>query len=431
MTEAELRRDARWMLDAGVRAVEPEGLVRTALESTGSAPAQTRVVAIGKAAAAMARGAKQSLGDAFSGGIVIAPAALVEQVPDGYEAFGGGHPEPNAAGVQGAEAIRRLASGLGQDDQLLVLISGGGSALMTLPPSGTTLEDLQQTTRLLLRAGATIQELNAVRKHLDELKGGRLARLASPAKVRALVLSDVVGDPLDVIASGPVSPDATTFADVERIVRSRGVWGSLPVGVRRHLERGFAGEIEDSPTASDPCFETVDAEVIGNNRRAALATLAEAEKRGYRPLLLSTELTGEARQAGGFLASIAREIRRSGHPLKAPACVVAAGETTVNVTGDGLGGRNQELALAAALGLRDEEAVLVAGFGTDGIDGPTDAAGAMAFGSTLRRAEAEGLDAEDYLARNDAYRFFEALHDLILTGPTGTNVMDLSLILVA
>ena len=168
MTEAELRRDARWMLDAGVRAVEPEGLVRTALESTGSAPAQTRVVAIGKAAAAMARGAKQSLGDAFSGGIVIAPAALVEQVPDGYEAFGGGHPEPNAAGVQGAEAIRRLASGLGQDDQLLVLISGGGSALMTLPPSGTTLEDLQQTTRLLLRAGATIQELNAVRKHLDE-----------------------------------------------------------------------------------------------------------------------------------------------------------------------------------------------------------------------------------------------------------------------
>ncbi|MEM1177108.1 MAG: glycerate kinase [Acidobacteriota bacterium] len=439
-----LRSDARAILAAAVAAVEPEALVFEALERRGgsgpedradpsregSARGETHIVAIGKAAPAMARGAHRSLGRRLSGGIVVGPGDLLADVGPEFLTFAGGHPVPNAEGRRGAEAIHALASRLGADDALYVLISGGGSALVTLPPPRVPLEDVRGTTRLLLRAGATIHELNAVRKHLDQLKGGRLARLAAPARVQAWVLSDVVGDPLDVIASGPVSPDPSLFRDVDAILKRYGLWSTLPDSVRRHLEAGLAGEVEESPGPGDPCFASVAASVLGNNRRAADAALREAERRGYGSVLLTTELVGEAREAGGFLAAVAREVRRSGQPIAAPACVLAAGETTVTVEGDGIGGRNQELALAAALALDGTPDVLVAGFGTDGIDGPTDAAGAFATGDSLTRARDLGLDAAHFLSRNDAYRFFQALDDLILTGPTGTNVMDLSLILV-
>lgn len=429
---ARLKDDARAIFECAVGAVEPEALVFQALceKASQDASVRTHVVAIGKASAAMARGAERALRGRLASGIVVGPAALVLEVGEVFETFAGGHPVPNAEGCRGAEAIRRLASSLDVGDELFVLISGGGSALVTLPPDGVALEDVQTTTRQLLRAGATIQELNTVRKHLDGLKGGRLARTAFPARVEALVLSDVVGDPLDVIASGPVTPDPTTFGDVDTILRRYGLWNSLPGAVRRHFEAGLSGATEESPAAWDACFATVSARVLGNNRLAAQAALQEAQRRGFNTLLLTTELVGEARQAGGFLAAVAREIRHSDQPIAVPACVLAAGETTVTVTGDGLGGRNQELALGAALDIAEIPGVLVAGFGTDGIDGPTDAAGAFATGETLGRASALGLDAADFLARNDAYGFFSRLDDLITTGPTGTNVMDLSLILV-
>jgi len=426
-----LRRDALACLRAAVAAVEPEALVRSALAGAGLPEAGGRVtaVAVGKAAVAMARGAKAALGDRLDGGVAVAPEGTGDP-PAGFELFRGGHPVPNDEGVDGARAVRRLAEEAGESDLLLVLISGGGSALMALPPEGVPLADLQATTDLLLKAGATIGELNAVRKHLDQLKGGRLARLASPARVLALVLSDVVGDPLDVIASGPVTPDPTTFAEAASVARRLNAWERLPGSVREELRGGEEGRVAESPKPGDPCFEGVEARIVGNNRLAADAAREEAETRGYRTLLLTTHLTGEAREVGRVLGALARELRASGHPLAPPACLVAAGETTVTVRGGGRGGRNQEVALGAAPVLDGLEGVLVASLGTDGVDGPTDAAGAVADGTTLRRARERGLDPGRALAESDAYPFFQALDDLILTGPTGTNVMDVALVMV-
>ena len=430
MTSPNLRRDALAIFKAAVAAVEPEPLVRKFLAEMGLGAERIHRAASGKAAPAMARGAVAALGDRLAGGIVIAPADHGVELPSTLSTYGGGHPVPNAQGVEGARALRALAEGLGADEVLLCLISGGGSALMTLPPDGVSLAEVQATTRALLHAGATIGELNGVRKHLDQLKGGRLARAAIPARVVALVLSDVVGDRLDVIASGPVTPDPTTFADALEVLERRGVWPQLPATVRGHIQRGVAGQEPESPDASEPCFSRVETHILGNNRRAADAALAEAQQRGYRPLLLTTTLEGEAREAGAFLAAVAREVRTSGQPLTPPACVLVAGETTVTVRGGGRGGRNQEVALGAAAGLEGLNQVLVAGFGTDGIDGPTDAAGAFATGATVGRAHALGLEVQKALVENDAYTFFEALGDLIVTGATGTNVMDLALVLV-
>ena len=441
-SEDPLRRDARSVIEAGIAAVEPERLVREYLEEhPGLLPSDgpVQVVAVGKGASAMARGAVGWLEDRVAGGVLIAPEGMADEGPETLRRFAGGHPVPNGEGAEGARAILELAKGLGGGDGgegvLLVLLSGGGSALMTLPPEDVSLEDVQTTTEGLLESGAPIREVNAVRKHLDRLKGGRLARAAAPAPVVALVLSDVVGDPLDTIASGPLAPDPTTYEDARGVLRNRGLWGDLPESVREHLERGAAGDEPESPGPGDPCFERVDTRIVGNDARAAEGASREAERLGYRSLLLSTLVTGEAREVGRVLAGLGLEAARHGRPVEPPACLVAAGETTVHVTGRGRGGRNQEVALGAALALGelargDDAPVLVASVGTDGIDGPTDAAGALADAETVRRARSLGLDAGRALADNDAYPFFERLGDLITSGPTGTNVMDLMLILV-
>jgi hydroxypyruvate reductase len=441
-----LREDALACFAAAVAAVAPQGLVQRFLagrEARTEVPGTVRVVGIGKAAGAMARGAVAALWDRLDPldrGVLVVPAGQEAETPPGFAVFGGGHPVPSAAGVRGARDVLALAEGLVEGDLLLCLISGGGSALMTLPPDGVPLADLQATTGALLRAGAPIRELNTVRKHLDRLKGGRLARAAAPARVLALVLSDVVGDPLDVIASGPVSPDPSTFADAVAVLERRRLWPTgVPASVRAHLERGLRGEAEESPGPGDPAFSHVETHVVGSNRLAAEAARREAERRGYRTLLLSTVVTGEAREVGRVLAGLGTEALRSGSPLAPPACLVAAGETTVTVTGAGRGGRNQEVALGAALALDDlwseaaaaeADRVLVFAAGTDGIDGPTDAAGAIATVATCARARAAGLDPRRALADNDAYPFFSTLGDLVVTGPTGTNVMDLMLVLV-
>ncbi len=427
-----LREDILACCARGVDAVRPEPLVTQAMAGVEELARHGRVhvVAIGKAAVGMARAAGHALGGRLGSGLILTLPPGPAEPPAGFAVHLGGHPVPDEGSLAGARAVLALAEGLGGDDLLLVLLSGGGSALLTLPAGRLALEDVRRTTSELLAAAATIHQLNCVRKHLDRLKGGRLARAARPAHVVGLVLSDVVGDAPDVIASGPISPDPTTYEDAIGVLDRLGVWRHVPARVQEHLMYGQAGEEEESPKTGDPCFERVSVRIIGNNRRAAEAAAAEATRRGYRSLVLSTRLTGEAREAGGLLAAVAREVRASGSPLAAPACLLSAGETTVAVRGAGRGGRNQELALGAALGLDGMEGVAVASFGTDGIDGPTDAAGAVAYGDTVERAAEAGLDPRAALVANDSYPFFAALGDLIVTGPTGTNVMDLQLVLV-
>ncbi len=442
-----LREDARACLDAAIAAVDPARLVTEVFEQhpetvPGTGP--VHVVAVGKAAAAMAQAACEILGPRVAGGVVIAPAPGPAPAPTptdtetrtmgNLRAFRGGHPVPTDGSERGARAVAQLVNTLGAGDFLLCLISGGGSALMTFPPSGVSLRDVCETTDMLLRAGATINELNCVRKHLDRLKGGRLAQTAAPARVLALILSDVLGDRPDVIASGPLSPDPTTFSDALALVDRHQVRDRIPTSALEYLERGArgggGGAIPESPGPDAPCFANVDVRIVGSNRMAAHAALQEAERRGYGTRLLTTTLSGEASEVGRMLAARGLEIKGGRGPIAPPACLIASGETTVTVRGAGKGGRNQELVLGAALALHGREALLIASMGTDGIDGASHAAGAFADQTTIARAEALGLDAAAALTANDSTPFFEALDDLIVTGPTGTNVMDVQVVLI-
>lgn len=385
------------------------------------------VVGGGKAAPAMVAALYGLLGERLSGGLAVTkyshadarhrtgPVDLVEA----------GHPIPDEAGVQGTRRMADLLSEATERDLVLVVISGGGSALLVLPATGLTLADLQETTELLLRSGATIVELNAVRKHLSQIKGGGLARLAGRARVVSLILSDVVGDPLDVIASGPTAPDPTTFADAWAVVERYDLTHRLPEAVGRRLQAGLHGDLPDTPKPDDPLFERVHNLFVGNNRVAAEAAVEAARAAGLNALLLSTFVEGEARQVARVAAALAKEMVAYGRPIPLPACLVWGGETTVTVRGQGKGGRNQELALAASLALEGLPQVLLVALGTDGTDGPTDAAGAVATGETVARARARGVDPVAHLEDNNAYPFFRDLDDLIVTGPTGTNVNDL------
>jgi glycerate 2-kinase len=376
---------------------------------------RVQVVGGGKAATAM------------SGGLVVTKYghAGTESGLGGVEVVEAGHPLPDAAGAAGTQRMAALLAGLTERDLVLAVLSGGASALTTLPAEGLTLADLKATTDLLLRCGATIGELNTVRKHLCQVKGGDLARRAAPARVIGLVLSDVVGDPLDVIASGPTAPDPTTFGNAWAVFERHGLLGRLPEAVRGRLRAGLEGAVPETPKPGDPLFDRVHNTVVGSNRLAAEAAVEAARRQGLHGLLLSTFVEGEARQVARVAAALAREMVAFDRPAPRPACLVWGGETTVTVRGAGRGGRNQELALAAALALEGLPGVLLVALGTDGTDGPTDAAGAVATGDTVRRARALGPDPAAHLEANDAYPLFEALGDLIITGPTGTNVNDL------
>jgi glycerate 2-kinase len=397
------------------------------------------VVGGGKASAPMAAAVADILGKRLSDGVVIvkhghtladwattSPIKILEAE----------HPVPDQAGLHGAEYIAHLLRGATSRDLVLCLISGGGSALMTLPTSGISLADLQALTQVLLGCGATINEINTIRKHVSQLKGGQLAQLASPAKVASLILSDVVGDPLEVIASGPTVPDPTTFDDAWSILVRYGVVEDVPTSIINHLSAGRVGTVPDTPKPGDPIFDRVQNVIIGSNRLAAYAAAEEAQRMGFDTILLTTFLEGEAREVGRVIAGLAKGavhgevMHPAGRPLSRPVCLVLGGETTVTLHGDGKGGRNQETALAAALSLVGWEEVLIVCLATDGTDGPTDAAGAFADGTTINRAVHLGLDAKTYLARNDTYHFFQQLDDLIVTGPTKTNVNDLILVFV-
>ena len=436
------RAHVRAIFDAGVAAADPGRCVHQALAVTGDAlrcgplrlPLNTisslRLVGAGKATAAMAAAAEAILGDRIDCGAINIPSGPAQPLAR-VETFAAGHPVPDEAGVAGARRQLELLANLDSDSLVLGLFSGGGSALLPAPADGLTLAEKQETTRLLLACGATIDEINALRKHLSAIKGGLLARAAAPARVIALLLSDVIGDPLDTIASGPTHPDATTFGDCLTIVDLYDLRRQLPASVRQHLEAGARGERPETPKPWDPCFARAESLVIGNNRLALDAAAHQARALGYEVLVLTSRLQGEARQAAASLVAIAQETAETNRPIARPACLIAGGETTVTLRGDGKGGRNQELALAAALQLSGWSAITLLSGGTDGIDGPTDAAGALADGQTLSRAQAQGLDARAFLDRHDSHSFFAALDDLVITGPTGTNVMDLQIILIA
>jgi hydroxypyruvate reductase len=439
---AELRGAARRVFAAALAAADPRAAMRRHLRVEGhwllAGPARidlaslrrVMVVGAGKAGAAMAGAVEEILGDRVAGGLVnvksghTAPLRRVRLCE-------AAHPVPDEAGVEGARRMLALLRDAGEGDLVIACISGGGSALLPLPSEGLGLPDKQEVTRRLLACGATIREINAVRKHLSAVKGGLLARAAAPAAVLACIVSDVIGDPLDAIASGPTAPDPTTFADALGILDRYGLRGKVPAAARAHLEAGARGERPETPKPGDPIFRRVTNVLVANGTQAVEAAELEANRLGLRALVLSTTVEGETREVARVHAAVAREVRTFGRPVAPPACVISGGETTVTLRGKGKGGRNQEFVLAAALALEGAPGAVVFSAGTDGTDGPTDAAGAVADGETCARARALGLDPQDHLDRNDAYPLFHALGDLVITGPTLTNVMDLRLLLVA
>jgi hydroxypyruvate reductase len=444
-----LRRDAMTIFRAGLQAVDANAAVQRFVQRDRAALKVAEknydlksyerilVVGAGKASAAMAQALEQILDDHISEGLInvkyghLAPLQKIKL----NEA---GHPLPDEAGLNGARHIVQLLESAGGRDLIFCLLSGGGSALLPLPAEGISLNEKQEVTKKLLACGATIHEMNAVRKHLSQIKGGQLARFAYPAAVVALILSDVVGDQLDVIASGPTVPDASTFQEAQNILQRYGLWESLPKSVIMRIQKGVASEIPETPKSGDAIFSNVQNVVIGSNILALLAAEETAKKLGYQTLILSSAIEGETREAARLHAAIAKEIVRSGRPVTRPACVISGGETTVTLRGAGKGGRNQEFVLAAAMEIAGLENTVIFSAGTDGSDGPTDAAGAICDGQTAARAQAAGLsdtdpprgNALEHLNQNNAYPFFKKLGDLVITGPTNTNVMDLRLILV-
>jgi glycerate 2-kinase len=437
------------ILVAALEAVDPEVAVLNAMQRQGeqliiedqaydlSQFRRVLLVGAGKAGAPMARAAAEILGERLSGGVVIVKEgyAGTGAKTRRYEILEAGHPIPDERGIEATRRIKEILSSAQQDDLVICLISGGGSALMTSPAAGLGLEDLQALTSTLLACGANINEINALRKHLDTIKGGGIARLAAPATLVTLILSDVVGDPLDVIASGPTVPDTSTFESAYQVLNHYGIASKVPEPIMRHLKRGCRGDLADTPKPGDPIFARVRNTVIGSNRKAAQAALQQAQREGFHSMLLTTYLQGEARQAGRMLASIAKQIAASDQPLPRPACIVAGGETTVTLRSGhtetdkhGLGGRNQELALSAVSDLSGLANIALVTLATDGGDGPTDAAGAIVTGETLERARQAGFDPNEFLSCNDSYHFFEPLGDLLKPGPTQTNVNDLAFI---
>ncbi|MFO7984596.1 MAG: glycerate kinase [Desulfatiglandaceae bacterium] len=383
----------------------------------------------GKATAPMAKAMEELLGEKIHTGLITVKYGFTEELHR-IRIREADHPVPDDQGVEGTRAILEWLEKAGPEDLIFSLISGGGSALLCQPAAGITLSQKQALTRALLKCGASIDEINSVRKHISASKGGQMARAASPATVANLMLSDVVGDRMDVIASGPFVPDTSTFEQALDIIGKYDLM-AVSSAVYDHLKAGTRGEVNETPKAGDPIFKRVFNFIIGSNIMALEAAGKRAEALGYTPLILSSLIEGETRDVARFHTAVAKEICRTGKPVPPPACVISGGETTVTIRGKGLGGRNQEFSLAAAVDMVDlDPRVVVLSGGTDGNDGPTDAAGAIVDPLTVSRGNQMGLDAEAFLNHNDAYHFFQKTGELLITGPTNTNVMDVRLMLV-
>jgi glycerate 2-kinase len=425
------------ILAAAVNSVEPGVAVRRVISREGGTLLvggdnldltnyrNIYLLGIGKASPAMSITMADILGETLLAGLVVCKYAPLDNIPTKFHtklrSLEGGHPIPDEDSLRAGEEAVQFLSHLEPSDLLFCLISGGGSALVTEPVEGVTLADLQTLTAAMLACGATINEINSLRRRFDKLKGGGVARLANGAKIISLVLSDVVGNHLEAIASGPTAPDPVTRVEARAILRLYDLEGKLPNSILQSLDY-----LPETPKPGDALFENVQTILVGSNLVAAQGALRQAEEEGFHPYLLRTDLEGEARQAAFTLATYLRQAKKTGDPVPSPACIIAGGETTVTVTGTGKGGRNTELALAAVNELADFPGVMLVTLATDGEDGPTDAAGAVVTGDTYRRARELGMQAGEYLGRNDSYRFFEALGDLLKPGPTGTNVNDLT-----
>jgi hydroxypyruvate reductase len=387
------------------------------------------LIGTGKASSSMAQAIEAILGDRITKGVITTKDGHLLPLKK-TEVIEAGHPLPDARGFTGAKRIRELLKESGPEDLVIYILSGGGSALLPLPVEGIALEEKQEATQLLLDCGADIGEINTIRKHISQIKGGWLAKWAYPSPVIGFILSDVVGDPLDVIASGPMVPDPSTFEEAWEILKKYDLVEEIAPSISKYLRRGKEGKVEETPKPGDPVFKNVHHILIGSNILALRAAEREASSLGFNTLILSSSIVGETREAARFHAAVAGEVVSSENPVRKPACIISGGETTVTIRGKGLGGRNQEFALAGALEISAKEKIVLLSGGTDGTDGPTDAAGAIADHTTVARARSMGLDPKVHLQNNDAYPFFKSLGDLLITGPTRTNVMDVRLILV-
>lgn len=387
------------------------------------------VLAGGKAACPMARATLDVLGTYAESGLVCTKYGHANEV-DRLDVLEAAHPVPDDKSVECATRTIEIADGLGENDLAIVLISGGASAIWCGPIEGITLDDKQATTSALLRCGADIHEMNCIRKHLSVIKGGRLAETAHPAQVISMMLSDVTGDDMTSIASGPTVPDPSTFTNALDIIRKYDIADELPRSVISHLEEGARDPEMETPKSFAGDFEDDFQLIVGSNDRAKQAADELAQSLGYETYVVERPLSGEARDAAHFLCNMAKEMREGRHGNSEPLMIIAGGETTVTIRGNGTGGRNQEMALQAAIELSSFPDICFVSFGTDGNDGPTDAAGAYADSDTVLRARKENLDPSEFLKNNDSYNFFKKLDDLVMTGPTGTNVMDIQLVLI-
>ncbi len=387
------------------------------------------VIGAGKASARMARAVEESLQERIYDGLVIVKYGYGERLKK-IQLREAGHPIPDTAGLKATQELLEFTKKMNEDDLVINLISGGGSSLLVAPEPKISLEDKKITTELMLRAGMRIDEINTVRKHLSRVKGGKLVRWIYPATIISLILSDVIGDSLDVIASGPTAPDPTTFEQAKAVLVKYELWEQVPSSVRELIELGIKGEWEETPKPGDIVFKRVQNLVIGSNYLSLKSACMFAKKLGFNTIILSSSMQGDVSELAKFYGSIFREVIKSGNPIPAPACIIAGGEPTAKVKGSGKGGRSQELALWVAKEIDGLEGALFLSAGTDGTDGNTNAAGAFADWTTISRAKTQGMEADEYLEENDSYNFFYPLGDLIITGPTATNVMDIHILLV-
>ncbi|MEM7008546.1 MAG: glycerate kinase [Thermodesulfobacteriota bacterium] len=441
MGTEKLRKDAKEIFDAGLKAVDPINAVKNHVRRDGNKLIlqdaeyhlesfdNIYVIGMGKAAASMAKAVEDILGERLTSGIVNVKYGHSVELSK-VKINEAGHPVPDDEGLKGSREIMNLLNSSGEKDLVICLISGGGSALLPVPAGNLTLEDKQLVTQSLLECGANIHEINSIRKQISAVKGGRLAQLVYPSTLISLILSDVIGDNLDVIASGPTVADTHTFHDCRNIINKYSLDERVPKRVIDYIEMGCDGQIEDTPKADSPIFEKTHNVIVGSNILAVKAAKEKALSLGYNSLILSTYIHGETEEVAKVHTAVAKEIIASGNPVNKPACIISGGETTVTIEGKGQGGRNQEFVLAAAIDIEGLENTLVLSAGTDGNDGPTDAAGALADGSTINRANKLGLNAYEYLCENNSYNYFDPLGDLIVTGPTNTNVMDLRIVLI-
>jgi glycerate 2-kinase len=392
------------------------------------------VLSFGKAASAMARASIDFLDKLVTGGIVITKYGHTGGLKEKHrlKIFEAGHPVPDETGYNATKDIIRLLENSDEKTYILCLISGGGSSLLVAPYNGISLKDKQDTTRLLLNCGADIFELNAVRKHISLVKGGRLAAISAAPAIESLILSDVLNDRLDVIASGPFIPDETTFKDAFNVIQKYSIDREIPKNVLELLQNGIRGHIPETPKRGDPVFDKVSTRIVGNIAKAIEAAKEKAEQLGFNVEVVDKAIHGEAREAGSRLARRALKVKtkmiqeNSGRSV----CLISGGETTVTVRGHGIGGRNMELALAFAVEIDGKNGITFLSAGTDGGDGPTDSAGAIVDGDTVLKGRANGIDPEIFLQNNDSYNYFKKTDDLLITGPTGTNVMDLQIALI-